>query len=97
MISNDLNLKNILKNDDINGLKLLIEEGFDKNTFLNIEEEPFLKFNPPLCSICVYYRSIKCLNYLISIKTNLKSYDQFRTPITHFAVAGGSILILNIL
>ena len=56
-----------------------------------------LRDSPPLCCIAAFFNSMKCLNYLIANSCNIKATDTKKRGIVHFAAAGGSVEIIELL
>jgi ankyrin repeat protein len=59
--------------------------------------QEILRDAPPLCCIAAFFRSKKCLNYLIANSCDLKKVDNEKRGIVHFAAAGGSVKIIEFL
>jgi ankyrin repeat protein len=56
-----------------------------------------ISYAPPLVSAAAFYGAANCFALLIESHADLKATDFFRTPVTHFAAAGGSVPILQAL
>jgi hypothetical protein len=57
----------------------------------------FLSYSPPLLSVAAFFSAEHCFKALLALNARTDSLDFFRTPVTHFAAAGGSIPILQLL
>jgi ankyrin repeat protein len=54
-------------------------------------------YSPPLISVAAFYGAANCFALLNEHDADLKATDFFKTPVTHFAAAGGSLAILQAL
>jgi hypothetical protein len=54
-----------------------------------------LSYSPPLISVAAFFAAEHCFNALIAQNANLYVLDFFRTPVSHFAAAGGCVPILT--
>jgi len=85
-------------NDDISSLFEIINKGLDVNQqFLwYMGELPDLLTNsPPLLSVAAYYQAIKCFKFLLDKGADISHLDEMEVPLSHFAVAGGSMEIIE--
>ena len=97
-ITNEGLLLNILINDDLQSLFELYEKGLDINQqfFWYLGDLPDILTNsPPLISVSVYYKSIKCFKFLLDNGVDINKLDEVDTPISHFAIAGGNLEIIE--
>jgi hypothetical protein len=53
-----------------------------------------LSYSPPLISIAAFFAAEHCFNALVAQDADLYALDFFRTPLSHFAAAGGCVTIL---
>lgn len=53
-----------------------------------------LKDYPPLLSVCVFFKAIKIVNYLLMNDVDPKAIDKKGRSSVHFAAAGGNLQIL---
>ncbi|OHS95840.1 hypothetical protein TRFO_37992 [Tritrichomonas foetus] len=58
---------------------------------------PILSSNPTLISLCCFFNSINCFNFLRDIDADLDSTDQSGRVAAHFAAAGGSLDIIRVI
>jgi ankyrin repeat protein len=56
-----------------------------------------ISYSPPLISAAAFYGAANCFTFLTECHADLKAIDFFRTPVSHFAAAGGSLPILQAL
>lgn len=73
---------NILKNDDLNGLKAFISSGYNEKDLakeFDGETPKMLLHSPPLISVAAYFGSIKCVIFMIR-----EGYDLFTADLIHF-------------
>ena len=98
--STERNLIKILKSDDVNTFIDLISNFNSIDTFFShnfFATNVLLCSSPPVASVAAFYAANNCLEYLINNGCNLQLKDSLGTPISHFAVAGGSLETVNIL
>lgn len=69
-----------------------IETAFPRNWFGN---DDILNNMPPLISVCVYFSAVKCFELLVANGANTEARDLLGKPVSHFAVAGGNLSILQ--
>ena len=97
---NEQLILNYLLSDDVDSLKSEIEKGLDPNQqffwIMSDDLPDILTNSPTLLSVAAFQRAVKCFNYLIEIGADIDKLDEAETPISHFAVAGGSIDYLEI-
>ena len=89
-----------LRLDSLESLITLMVNVKDVNMYLSnvfFSNDIILCNSPPLASVAAFLRAKECLIWLINMGANLKLKDYNDIPISHFAVAGGSIEIMKIL
>lgn len=94
-------LRNCIKNDDINNLKIFASNPeFDINQTLppSIYEPSLILQNyPPILHAAAFFKSIKCFNFLLMSGSDPNLTDYSHRSLSNFAVAGGSIEIIRII
>ena len=56
-----------------------------------------IRDSPPICCVAAFFKAVKCLSYLIANSCNMSLCDKKKRNIIHFACAGGSIEIIELL
>ena len=94
-------LVNIIKQDDVEKLKDLYQQKkFKINERISssiLELHSLMKNSPTLIEVSCLYNSIKCFEFLKQRKAKLSLLDSKELSVVHYAAAGGSTDILNIL
>lgn len=87
-------LHEVLKSDNVSNFSAFLESHSVNMTIERNNELPsMLRYSPPLICLAAYFGSRQCFSLLQSKGASLTSFDLFRTPVTHFAAAGGSLRI----
>lgn len=94
-------INDILKKDDINQLQsLFASDVINENsifTFRSLKIPSILKKSPSILGVAAFYGSENCFRYIIEMGASLEYKDDFQRKIEHFACAGGSSTIIQIL
>lgn len=56
-----------------------------------------LRDYPPLLCVCVFFKAVKIVNYLLMNDVDLRAFDKKGRTVAHFAAAGGNLQILLLL
>lgn len=56
-----------------------------------------LRDYPSLLSVCVFFKAIKIVNYLLMNEVDIRAFDKKGRTVVHFAAAGGNLQILLLL
>ena len=90
----------ILKSDDAEALRNILLEFNTIDLYFShsfYTGDVVYSSSPPVVSVAAYFGAEECLNYLIMNGCDLAVKDSLGNAISHFAVAGGSLDIVNIL
>lgn len=91
--SEDLSLY-IIRNKKVS-INMIFDSQLLIQSIPTFSNHPILHNNPSLLCCAAYFRAEKCFALLIKNGAQMKITDFYSTPITHFAVVGNSLSILQ--
>lgn len=89
-----------LKKDNVKALEEQVNRGLDINQqfFWILGDLPDMLTNsPPLISVASFFHAVNCFKYLVDQGADITKLDEHEIPVSHFAVAGGNMDIIDIL
>lgn len=90
----------VIKNDDVEGLKKYIENGVSKDILFpeELESEPeFLRNGAPLICAAAYFGSLGCIKYLCDVGADKTNSDDDGMTASFYAAAGGKPGVIEVL
>jgi ankyrin repeat protein len=97
IVSEQVILSYLIK-DDVNSLRHQISIGLDVNQqfFWILGDLPDILTNsPPLISVAAFYNAVNCFTFLLDNNADIAKLDELDTPLVNFAVAGGTMEIIE--
>ena len=91
-------LFSFLENDDVEKLTKEFENGLDVNQqfFWYLGDlPPLLTNSPPLISVAAFFKAVKCYHSLVDNGADIEKCDEQGVPVAWFAIAGGSMEIIE--
>ncbi|KAH0795815.1 ankyrin repeat protein [Histomonas meleagridis] len=93
-------LLSVIKADDLAGLEKFLQNGVDIDSpirYRSVAIPDILQNGPSLICAAAYFSALKCFRYLFLNGADTLFVDDFQRKLVHFASAGGSTEILEII